>query len=215
MSKLFTSINGQKKVIINPETKKEEEVLYLFSHPIKKNENNANGISQTSVCEFVLEQKLGEGTFGTVRLGTNRQTGEKIAIKILEKSKMANSDDKNRLEREINILKKIHHPNIVKLFCVIETDRQIFIIMEYIKGNELFQYILVKKKLEEEEACYFFLQIINCIDYLNRVKISHRDLKAENIIIEQKTKEIKLIDFGLSNTYGNGQLLSTACGSII
>lgn len=66
---------------------------------------------------------------------------------------MANSDDKNRLEREINILKKIHHPNIVKLFCVIETDRQIFIIMEYIKGNELFQYILVKKKLEEEEAC--------------------------------------------------------------
>ena len=128
---------------------------------------------------------------------------------------MANSDDKNRLEREINILKKIHHPNIVKLFCVIETDRQIFIIMEYIKGNELFQYILVKKKLEEEEACYFFLQIINCIDYLNRVKISHRDLKAENIIIEQKTKEIKLIDFGLSNTYGNGQLLSTACGSPI
>ena len=153
MSQLFTSINGQKKVVINPETKKEEEVLYLFSHPIKKNENNANGISQTSVCEFILEQKLGEGTFGTVRLGTNRQTGEKIAIKILEKSKMANSDDKNRLEREINILKKIHHPNIVKLFCVIETDRQIFIIMEYIKGNELFQYILVKKKLEEEEAC--------------------------------------------------------------
>ena len=91
MSQLFTSINGQKKVIINPETKKEEEVLYLFSHPIKKNENNANGISQTSVCEFVLEQKLGEGTFGTVRLGTNRQTGEKIAIKILEKSKMANN----------------------------------------------------------------------------------------------------------------------------
>ena len=215
MSQLFTSINGQKKVIINPETKNEEEVLYLFSHPIKKNENNGNGISQTSVCEFILEQKLGEGTFGTVRLGTNRQTGEKIAIKILEKSKMANSDDKNRLEREINILKKIHHPNIVKLFCVIETDRQIFIIMEYIKGNELFQYILVKKKLEEEEACYFFLQIINCIDYLNRVKISHRDLKAENIVVEQKTKEIKLIDFGLSNTYGNGQLLSTACGSPI
>ena len=153
--------------------------------------------------------------FGTVRLGTNRQTGEKVAIKILEKSKMTKFDDKNRLEREINILKKIHHPNIVKLFCVIETDRQIFIIMEYIKGNELFQYILVKKKLDEEEACFYFLQLINCIDYLNRIKISHRDLKAENIIIEQKTKEIKMIDFGLSNTYENGQLLSTACGSPI
>ena len=215
MSHLFHSINGQKKIVINNVTKKEEEILYLFSNPIIINENNTNLENQTSVCEFLLEQKLGEGNFGTVRLGTNRQTGEKVAVKILEKSKMIKFDDKNRLEREINILNKIHHPNIVKLFCVIETDRQIFIIMEYIKGNELFQYILVKKRLDEEEACYYFLQIINCIDYLNRIKISHRDLKAENIIIEQKSKEIKMIDFGLSNQYKNGQLLSTACGSPI
>ena len=213
MSQLSNSINGQKKIIINNETKKEEEILYLYSNPINDNQNIINGNSQTSVCEFILGQKLGEGTFGTVRLGTNRQTGEKVAIKILEKVKMTNYDDKNRLEREIKILNKIHHPNIVKLFCIIETDRQIFIVMEYIKGNELFQYILVKKKLEEEEACYYFLQIINCIDYLNKLKISHRDLKAENIIIEQRSKEIKLIDFGLSNIYENGQLLSTACGS--
>ena len=215
MSQLSNSINGQKKIIINNETKKKEEILYLYSNPINNNQNNINGNSQTSVCEFILGQKLGEGTFGTVRLGINRQTGEKVAIKILEKIKMTNYDDKNRLEREIKILNKIHHPNIVKLFCIIETDRQIFIVMEYIKGNELFQYILVKKKLEEEEACYYFLQIINCIDYLNKLKISHRDLKAENIIIEQKLKEIKLIDFGLSNIYENGKLLSTACGSPI
>ena len=214
MNQLSASINGQKKIIINNETKKEEEILFLFSNPINNNQLNDKN-SQTSVCEFILGQKLGEGTFGTVRLGVNRQTGEKVAIKILEKAKMNNFDDKQRLEREINLLKRIHHPNIVKLFCVIETDRQIFIVMEYIKGNELFQYILIKKKLEEEEACYFFLHIINCIDYLNKLKISHRDLKAENIIIEQNTKEIKMIDFGLSNTYENGNLLSTACGSPI
>ena len=87
--------------------------------------------------------------------------------------------------------------------------------MEYIKGNELFQYILVRKKLEEEEAFYFFIQIINCIDYLHKIRIAHRDLKTENVIIEQGTKEIKLIDFGLSNIYEDGQLLSTACGSPI
>ena len=208
MSLFSKLINGQKKTIINNETKKEEEILYLFSYPIDKNDN-----PPSSVCEFIIGQKLGEGQFGTVRLGINRQTKEKVAIKILEKIKMTNFDDKKRLEKEINILKKIHHPNIVKLFCVIETERQIFIIMEYIKGNELFQYILMKKKLEEEEACYYFLQIINCIDYLNKLKISHRDLKAENIIIEQNTKEIRLIDFGLSNIYENNQLLSTACGS--
>jgi len=216
---LTKTINGQKKVIKNNATKKEEEIIYLYSNPINNNpydiDNNKNITPPSSVCEFVLGQKLGEGAFGTVRLGTNKQTGEKVAIKILEKIKMVNFDDKKRLEREINILKKIHHPNIVKLFCVIETERQIFIVMEYIKGNELFQYIVLKRKLEEEEACYFFLQIINCIDYLHKLKITHRDLKAENIIIEQNKKEIKLIDFGLSNTYENGQLLSTACGSPI
>ena len=202
--KLSKSINGQRKTVINEETKKEEEIICLYSNSTSNNK---------SVCEFVLSEKLGEGTFGVVRLAINKQTGEKVAIKILEKSKLTNYNDKNRLDREINILNKIHHPNIVKLFCTIETDRQIFIIMEYIKGNELFQYILVRKKLEEEEAFYFFIQIINCIDYLHKVRIAHRDLKAENIIIEQGTKEIKLIDFGLSNIYEDGQLLSTACGS--
>ena len=205
--KLSKSISGQRKTIINDETKKEEDIICLYSNS-KNNENNSR-----SVCEFVLGEKLGEGTFGVVRMAINRQTGEKVAIKILEKSKLTNYKDKNRLDREINILNKIHHPNIVKLFCTIETDRQIFIIMEYIKGNELFQYILVRKKLEEEEAFYFFIQIINCIDYLHKVKIAHRDLKAENIIIEQGKKEIKLIDFGLSNIYEDGELLSTACGS--
>ena len=146
MNHLSNSIKGQKKILINKDTQKEEEVLFLYSNQINNNnENNINDNSQTSVCEFLIGEKLGEGTFGTVRLGTNRQTGEKVAIKILEKSKMTKFEDKARLEREIKILKKIHHPNIVKLFCVIETDRQIFIIMEYIKGNEMFQYILVKK----------------------------------------------------------------------
>ena len=210
MSQLSKLINGHKKTITNNETKKEEEILYLFSHPIEKNDKHPS-----SVCEFILGQKLGGGTFGTVRLAINRQTNEKVAIKILDKTKMTNYDDKKRLEKEINILKKIHHPNIVKLFCVIETERIIYLVMEYIKGNELFHYILMRKKLEEEEACYFFLQIINCIDYLIKLKIAHRDLKAENIIIEQNKKEIKLIDFGLSNIYENNQLLSTACGSPI
>ena len=217
MSKLSKTINGQKKTILNNETNKEEEVIFLYSSQINNNQGNTNENigPPKSICEFILKEKLGEGTFGTVRLAINRQTGEKVAIKILEKSRISNYDDKKRLEREIKILTKIHHPNIVKLFCVIETGSQIFIIMEYIKGNELFQHILVKKKLEEEEAFYFFIQIINCIEYLHKLKIAHRDLKAENIIIEQRTKEIKIIDFGLSNIYEESQILLTACGSPI
>ena len=99
------TINGRKKNVMNNETKKEEEILYLYSNPINNNSDiNADITPPTSVCEFVLGQKLGEGTFGTVRLGINRQTGEKVAIKILEKNRISNIDDRIRIEREIKLL---------------------------------------------------------------------------------------------------------------
>ena len=87
--------------------------------------------------------------------------------------------------------------------------------MEYIKGQELFQYILIKKKLPEDEACFYFQQIISGIEYLQKLKIVHRDIKSENILIEQNTNLIKIIDFGFSNTYGDKdkEILTTACGS--
>ena len=87
--------------------------------------------------------------------------------------------------------------------------------MEYVKGQELFQYILTKKKLSEDEACFYFQQIISGIEYLHKLKIAHRDIKSENILIEQNTNTIKIIDFGFSNTYGDKdkEILVTACGS--
>ena len=167
------------------------------------------------ICEFIIKEKLGEGAFGSVHLGINKQTGEKAAIKILEKIRLFRYQDKVRLEREIEILKKLKHPNIVQLYGVIETDNQILLIMEYIKGQELYQYILIKKKLSEEEACLYFKQIISGLEYLNKLKIAHRDIKTENILIEQNSKTIKIIDFGLSNTYGDkeNKMLRTPCGS--
>ena len=133
----------------------------------------------------------------------------------MEKYKLKKIEDKIRIGREIEILKKLKHPNIVQLYSVIEDEKQIFLIMEYIKGKELFQYILDKKKLSEEESCMFFQQMISGIEYLHKLKIAHRDIKSENMIIEQKTKNLKIIDFGLSNTYGDkpNEMLSTACGS--
>ena len=133
----------------------------------------------------------------------------------MEKYKLRKFEDKIRIEREIEILKKVKHPNIVQLYSVIEAEKQIFLIMEYIKGEELFQYILLKKKLSEEEACFFFHQIISGIEYLHKLKIAHRDIKSENMIIENDTKNLKILDFGLSNTYGDkpNEMLSTACGS--
>ena len=209
-------INGYRKYNINEKTGSTEDILAFYPESYINNGENYSSIKEEEIiCNFLIKEKLGEGAFGSVRLGINKQTGEKVAIKILEKSKITKYEDKLRIEREINILKKLRHPNIVHLYSIIETEKQILLITEYIKGQELFQYILLKKRLSEEEACFYFSQIVSGIEYLHKLKIAHRDIKSENIIIEQNTKLIKIIDFGLSNTYGDKdeEMLRSSCGS--
>ncbi len=162
--------------------------------------------------QFILGKKLGEGTFGVVRVATHYLTGEKVAVKILDKKKILEETDKTRLEREIKLMKILRHPNIVHLYSVIQTTQFIYLIMEYVSGKELFDYIIKKGKLQEIEACKFYQQIISGIEYLHKLKIVHRDLKPENLLLDSK-KNIKIVDFGLSNMYPKNELLSTACGS--
>ena len=212
-------INGCRKYQRDEKTQEIEDIIFLYPESfLKKINNNEYNIPLNKneiICEFIIKDKLGEGAFGSVRLGINKQTGEKVAIKILEKSKIKKIEDKIKFDREIEILKKLKHPNLVQLYCVVETEKQIYLIMEYIQGKELFQYILLKKKLSESEACFYFQQIVSGIEYLQKLKIAHRDIKSENMIIEQKTNNLKIFDFGLSNTYGDkpNEMLSTACGS--
>ena len=108
--------------------------------------------------------------------------------------------DVQRVSREIEILKMIRHPNIIQLFEIIETPKQLFLIMEYVSGGELFDYIVKKQKLTEKEACKYFQQIQCSIEYLHELGIVHRDLKPENLLLDYQNN-LKLVDFGLSNTY--------------
>ena len=171
-----------------------------------------NPINRKYIGQFALGEKLGEGTFGIVVLGTHQITGEKVAVKILNKEKILQETDKSRLEREIKILKNMRHNNIVHLYDVKETPTSLYIIMEYICGKELFEYIICNKKLSELEACKFYQQIISGIEYLGKIKVVHRDIKPENLLLDNKNN-IKIVDFGLSNSYPKNQLLKTACGS--
>ena len=165
-----------------------------------------------NIGQFILGEKLGEGTFGVVRIGTHILTGEKVAVKILEKVRILEQADKTRVEREIKILKCLRHNNIIQLYSVIQTVTTIYLIMEYASGKELFDYIVLKKRLPENEACKFYQQILAGIEYLHKLRIVHRDLKPENLLLDHK-KDIKIADFGLSNLYSKGELLKTACGS--
>ena len=214
-----SNINGSRKYQIDKKTGIVEDLLSFYPESYlinkKKTDYYISLNTEDIICDFIIQEKLGEGAFGSVHLGINKQTGEKVAIKILEKCRLTRNRQIIRLNREIEILKKVKHPNIIQLYSVIETEKQIFLIMEYIKGKELYQYIVMKTKIPEDEACFFFQQIISGIEYLNDLKIAHRDIKSENILIEENTKTIKIIDFGLSNTYSdkNNEILSTACGS--
>ena len=117
-----------------------------------------------------------------------------------------------RVQHEITILKEVRHPNIIQLYEIIETSSELYLITEYAPGGELFDYIVAKDRLDEDEGRKFFRQIISGIEYLHKLKISHRDLKPENLLLDSNGN-IKIVDFGLSNLYRKNELLQTACGS--
>ena len=165
------------------------------------------------LSDYEIKETIGKGTFSVVKLGINKITNEKVAIKILKKKKMQKNKDKLRLEREINILKRLHHINLIKIHKISEESDNYFIVMEYCENGELINYIVAHERLSEEETAYFFYQLINGLDYIHHKNIVHRDLKPENLLLSQGNI-LKIVDFGLSNYYyPEEQLLSTPCGS--
>ena len=135
-----------------------------------------------------------------------------MAIKILEKNKIKQKADIIRVERELSILKQARHPYIIQLYEIFETPKEIYLIMEYAVGGELFDYISERNRLEEWEARRFFRQIIEGIEYLHSLKIVHRDLKPENLLLDEENN-IKLVAFVLSNPYSECEMSRTVCGS--
>ena len=180
----------------------------------KKRSSSFNELhmKQISFGDYIIKQTIGKGTFSKVKLGINKLTGEKVAIKILDKSKILEKEDLDRIIREMSILSKMDHENVIKVFQIYEDSTNFLIIMEYCEGGELFNYIVKKGRLSEKEASFFFYQIINGIEYLFSKGIAHRDLKPENLLLN-KNNVIKIIDFGLSNFFDGEHNLVTPCGS--
>nr|ABI13783.1 protein kinase AMPK alpha subunit 1 [Artemia franciscana] len=164
------------------------------------------------IGHYVLGETLGVGTFGKVKIGEHQLTKHKVAVKILNRQKIKNLDVVGKIRREIQNLKLFRHPHIIKLYQVISTPTDIFMIMEYVSGGELFDYIVKHGKLKEHEARRFFQQIISGVDYCHRHMVVHRDLKPENLLLDSNL-HVKIADFGLSNMMSDGEFLRTSCGS--
>ncbi|KAA3456063.1 SNF1-related protein kinase catalytic subunit alpha KIN10 [Gossypium australe] len=164
------------------------------------------------LSNYKLGKTLGIGSFGKVKIAEHSSTGYKVAIKILNRRKIKNMEMEEKVRREIKILRLFMHPHIIRLYEVIETATDIFVVMEYVKSGELFDYIVEKGRLQEDEARNFFQQIISGVEYCHRNMVVHRDLKPENLLLDSKCN-VKIADFGLSNIMRDGHFLKTSCGS--
>ncbi|VFQ58493.1 unnamed protein product [Cuscuta campestris] len=161
---------------------------------------------------YKLGKTLGIGSFGKVKIAEHALTGHKVAVKILNRKKIKNMEMEEKVRREIKILRLFMHPHIIRLYEVIETASDIYVVMEYVKSGELFDYIVEKGRLQEDEARKFFQQIISGVEYCHRNMVVHRDLKPENLLLDSKCN-VKIADFGLSNVMRDGHFLKTSCGS--
>lgn len=162
---------------------------------------------------YKIDKEIGSGTFGKVYLGEHVPTQSPIAIKVLDKSKIQDRSDFERVCRELKISQTILHPHLVQLYDMLETENHIFLIMEYLEGGELYDYIVSKRRLTEPEAFLYFIQIVSALDYMHKLNIVHRDLKPENLLLDKNKRIIKLVDFGLGRFYDVHAKVETACGS--
>ncbi|XP_075771485.1 MAP/microtubule affinity-regulating kinase 4 isoform X1 [Pelodiscus sinensis] len=166
---------------------------------------------QPHVGNYRLLKTIGKGNFAKVKLARHILTGREVAIKIIDKTQL-NPTSLQKLFREVRIMKGLNHPNIVKLFEVIETEKTLYLVMEYASAGEVFDYLVSHGRMKEKEARAKFRQIVSAVHYCHQKNIVHRDLKAENLLLDADAN-IKIADFGFSNEFTLGSKLDTFCGS--
>ncbi|KAL8201798.1 hypothetical protein R6Q57_010945 [Mikania cordata] len=167
------------------------------------------------VGKYEVGRTLGEGTFAKVKFARNSETGEPVALKILDKEKVVKHKMAEQIKMEIATMKLIKHPNVVRLFEVMGSKTKIFIVLEFVTGGELFDKIVNHGRMYEDEARKYFQQLINAVDYCHSRGVYHRDLKPENLLLDA-SDNLKVSDFGLSalsRQVRDDGLLHTTCGT--
>ncbi|XP_065366663.1 uncharacterized protein Sik3 isoform X2 [Calliphora vicina] len=160
---------------------------------------------------YDLEKTIGKGNFAVVKLASNIITKTKVAIKIIDKTCL-NEEYLAKTYREISILKKLRHRHITRLYEVMQSETMIYLVTEYASNGEIFDHLVENGRMKEPEAARVFTQLVSAVDYCHSKGVVHRDLKAENVLLD-KDMNIKLADFGFSNRYEEGYFLRTWCGS--
>ncbi|XP_036076829.1 serine/threonine-protein kinase SIK3 isoform X2 [Rousettus aegyptiacus] len=160
---------------------------------------------------YEIDRTIGKGNFAVVKRATHLVTKAKVAIKIIDKTQL-DEENLKKIFREVQIMKMLCHPHIIRLYQVMETERMIYLVTEYASGGEIFDHLVAHGRMAEKEARRKFKQIVAAVFFCHCRNIVHRDLKAENLLLDANLN-IKIADFGFSNLFTPGQLLKTWCGS--
>lgn len=181
---------------------------YAFSNDVSPDKVEPN------ISDYTIGPQIGNGAYGVVKRGIYRASGKHVAIKIYKKYKLLSSQRKNCVKREIKVMKKMDHPNIVKLYEVIETPKELYLIMELVKGKSLLNYVKSKsgKRLRESDCIKIFSKVVSAICYCHRQNMIHRDIKMDNILLTESF-DVKIIDFGFSTWLSPQQKLKIFCGT--
>ncbi|XP_029449022.1 serine/threonine-protein kinase MARK1 isoform X2 [Rhinatrema bivittatum] len=201
-----TSVDGYPEPHIQPSKSSSRQSL-----PRCRNSIASTTDEQPHIGNYRLLKTIGKGNFAKVKLARHVLTGREVAVKIIDKTQL-NPTSLQKLFREVRIMKILNHPNIVKLFEVIETEKTLYLVMEYASGGEVFDYLVAHGRMKEKEARAKFRQIVSAVQYCHQKCIVHRDLKAENLLLDADMN-IKIADFGFSNEFTVGNKLDTFCGS--
>nr|XP_046273041.1 SNF-related serine/threonine-protein kinase-like [Scatophagus argus] len=163
---------------------------------------------------YDLDKTLGRGHFAVVKLARHVFTGEKVAVKVIDKTKL-DPVARGHLFQEVRCMKMVQHPNVVRLYEVIDTATKLYLILELGDGGDMYDCIMKHDGgLSEDVAKCYFAQIVHAISYCHRLHVVHRDLKPENVVFFEKQGVVKLTDFGFSNRFQPGKKLNTSCGSL-
>ncbi|KAI7883666.1 Pkinase-domain-containing protein [Lichtheimia hyalospora FSU 10163] len=166
------------------------------------------------VGEYILGKTIGRGASGRVKIGIHRHTGEQVAIKVISRSQLATSSTMARcVRRELAVLQLLHHPHLVDLRQVLQDASNVYFVMEYVEGGELFQILSEHGRLSEPNARHLFRQLTTALAWCHAHHICHRDLKPENILLDKDHKTLKIADFGMATIQSPDELLNTSCGS--
>eukprot|EP00300_Choanocystis_sp_HF-7_P013142 c18173_g1_i1.p1 GENE.c18173_g1_i1~~c18173_g1_i1.p1 ORF type:complete len:288 (+),score=68.95 c18173_g1_i1:134-997(+) len=165
-----------------------------------------------SVGKYTLGKKLGSGTYGVVSLAVNNETLERVAIKVIKKDKIQSRGTSEMLKREITTMKKIDHPNVVKIYEVLATKDEILIVMELVEGGDLLDWIEHREYLDEAEAMRFFASMVQAVQVCHENGVCHRDIKPDNMMVTPDGR-IKITDFGMA-VLATTNLLDTVAGTL-